>query len=299
MIATDKNGLISFMNSVAENLTGWKLEEVLNEKLTKVFNIINMYSREPTANPVARVLREGSSVGLANHTLLITKNGDEIPIDDSAAPIKNDKQNIIGVVLVFRDIMEHKKAEEALRASEERYRVLAEELNEADKRKNEFLAVLSHELHNPLASIMNCLFILDRVQPDGDQAKRAKDIIARQVGQLSRLVDDLLDITRITQNKIQLKMQRLELNDLVQRVIEDHRPLFEKNGVRLEAKLAPSELFLNADGARLVQVVGNLLQNAAKFTGGGGTTQVLIESDVPQQQAIIRVVDAGVGIAHD
>ncbi|MCG9968259.1 response regulator [Pelotomaculum terephthalicicum JT] len=94
VIATDKNGLITFMNPVAEQLMGWQLEEVLNKKLTEVLKIINMYSRKPAENPVTRVLLEGFTVGLANHTLLITRHGKEIPIDDSAAPIKDDKDNI-------------------------------------------------------------------------------------------------------------------------------------------------------------------------------------------------------------
>ncbi|NSW95845.1 MAG: PAS domain S-box protein, partial [Bacteroidales bacterium] len=181
VMATDKNGLVIFMNPVAEKLIGWKLEEILNKQLTKVFNIINMYSRKPTENPIKKVLLEGFTAGLANHTLLIAKDGTEIPIDDSAAPIKDDKGNIVGVVLVFRDVTEREKAEKALRESEDRYRTLAEELREDDHRKNEFLAVLSHELRNPLAAIRNSLNILDRAVPGGDQVKRAKVIIDRQV----------------------------------------------------------------------------------------------------------------------
>ncbi len=111
VITTDKNGLITFMNAVAEGLMGWKLEEVLNKKLSEIFNIINRDTRQPVENPVARVLLEGFVVGLANHTILIAKDGTEIPIDDSAAPIKDDKGNIIGVILVFRDITEREKSD--------------------------------------------------------------------------------------------------------------------------------------------------------------------------------------------
>ncbi|MBP7529351.1 MAG: response regulator [Syntrophorhabdaceae bacterium] len=112
VIATDNAGQITFMNGVAEDLLGWKLEEVLNRKLTEVFTIVNRDTRLPVENPVTRVLREGFVVGLANHTVLIARNGSEIPIDDSAAPIKDDNRAITGVILVFRDVTERQEAEE-------------------------------------------------------------------------------------------------------------------------------------------------------------------------------------------
>ncbi len=117
-IATDKSGLITFMNAVAEDLMGWRLEEVFHKELTGVFNIINRDTRQPVENPVSRVLLEGITMGLANHTILIARDGREIPIDDSAAPIKDDRGNIMGVILVFRDIIERERAEDALKDSQ-------------------------------------------------------------------------------------------------------------------------------------------------------------------------------------
>jgi signal transduction histidine kinase/response regulator RpfG family c-di-GMP phosphodiesterase len=171
------------------------------------------------------------------------------------------------------------------------------QLVEADLRKNEFLAVLSHELRNPLAPIKNSLYILDRAASGGEQARRALGVIDRQATQLSNLVNDLLDVTRITRNKIRLQKQRLELNDLVRRAVEDNRTFFERNEVVLSFDLAPTPVLVSADATRVAQIVGNLLQNAAKFTSRGGRANISIVAEA--RDAVIRVVDNGVGMAPD
>jgi two-component system CheB/CheR fusion protein len=171
------------------------------------------------------------------------------------------------------------------------------QLVEADRRKNEFLAVLSHELRNPLAPIKNSLYILDRVAPGGEQARRALGVIDRQATQLSNLVNDLLDVTRITRNKIRLQKQRLDLNELVRRAVEDNRSFFERSDVRLSCDLAATPVLVNADGTRVAQMVGNLLQNAAKFTSRGGHAHISLAAEAGE--AVIRVVDNGVGMAPD
>ena len=124
VIATDADGRITFMNAVAEELTGWTLSEAVAGPVTKVFNIVNEQTRQKVENPVAKVLEQGNIVGLANHTLLVRKDGTEVPIDDSGAPIRDPNGKTMGVVLVFRDITERKRDEEMLRQSEERYRTL-------------------------------------------------------------------------------------------------------------------------------------------------------------------------------
>jgi Signal transduction histidine kinase len=156
--------------------------------------------------------------------------------------------------------------------------------------------VLSHELRNPLAPIRNSLFILDRAPPGGDQARRAQAVIDRQVGYLTRLVDDLLDVTRIARDKIQLQRESLDLTNLVRRTIEDYRSLFEKSEVHIETALPAQRIAVNADRTRLAQIVGNLLQNAAKFTDRGGRTQVSVAVDEVAGRAIIRIANTGAGI---
>ena len=195
------------------------------------------------------------------------------------------------------------QTEEALRAANTR-------LVEADRRKNDFLGMLSHELRNPLAPIHNSLYILDQATPDCEQAHRAHQVIRRQVTHLNRLVDDLLDVTRITRGKVQLHREHLDLADLVHRTVEDYRPVFAQNGIRLEVEIAAGPLRVHGDRTRLAQAVGNLLNNAAKFTPRGSRTVVSVErgsmaglpakdGDGIGEGAVIRVRDDGVGIAAE
>jgi PAS domain S-box-containing protein len=186
---------------------------------------------------------------------------------------------------IVRDVTERKRAEEALR--------------DADRRKTEFLAVLSHELRNPLTPIRNGIRILRTAGPGDEQAERAQVVIERQVEQLARLVDDLLDVTRITRDRIQLRTGRLELCGLVRRTVEDHRTLFQERGVELTVALSPDPVPVDADPHRLAQVVGNLLQNAAKFTPRGGHTRVAVAADAVTRRAVVRVTDDGVGMTPE
>lgn len=194
------------------------------------------------------------------------------------------------IAVLFNDVAARKQAEEALREANL-------ELAEADQRKNEFLAMLSHELRNPLAPIANSLYVLEHTHAGGEQAERARQVIARQVAQLSNLVNDLLDVTRISRNKVQLQKERLQLCELIQRVVEDHRTTFEQAGVEVELVLASRPVWVMADRTRIVQAIGNLLQNSAKFTKNGGRATVAV--DVEGKEAVVRVADNGVGIARE
>jgi signal transduction histidine kinase len=214
-------------------------------------------------------------------------------------PIPESDGRVVGVLHIVEAIRPS-----ALSPEEERGRDLSElraaqaRLLDADRRKNEFLAMLSHELRNPLAPIKNSLYILDRVAPGGDQARRAKGVIERQINQLTHVVDDLLDVTRVARGKMQLQRSRLELNELVRRTLEDHRTLFEGSGLGVELETAP-EVFVDADGNRIAQVLGNLLQNAAKFTQRGGRVKVTVSTDAAARQAMVRVADTGAGMSAD
>ena len=174
-------------------------------------------------------------------------------------------------------------------------RLMLEALREADQRKSEFIAVLSHELRNPLAAMRFSLHVLEHGEPGSAPAADARLIIDRQVGQLVRLVDDLLDVTRITQNKIHLKRERLELNELVRTTLDDNRRHFEQCGIHVDAALSSAPVYVNADSVRISQVLTNLLINAMKFTPAGGTATVSLTSE-PDGNAVLRVADNGAGI---
>jgi two-component system CheB/CheR fusion protein len=188
------------------------------------------------------------------------------------------------VLATNRDITERKQAESALR--------------EADRRKNEFLAMLSHELRNPLAPILGAVYILDRAAPGSEQARKAHAVIDRQVRHLGKLVDDLLDVTRISRGKISLRRERIDLQDLVHRAAEDYEELFTLKGVALEVAVGGDPLHVNGDATRLAQVIGNLLQNAARFTPRGGRVTLTL-SRTDGRFAAITVGDTGSGIAPE
>ena len=542
VITTDVEARVTTMNPVAEMVTGWTQDVAFGRPLDDVFRIINEDTRHPVTNPALRALREGIVVGLANHTVLIRKDGAELTIDDSAAPIRDEHGVVSGCVLIFRDVSNQRRMEqehdrqllsarllasiiessddaiisksldgivqswnaaaerifgysaieavgrhislvipadrigeedriiaslragqridhfetERLRADgsritvsltispikddtgtvvgaskivrditdrkraeaereklvtlvehstdfigmcdlsgvpffvnraglelvglddieearrtpvasfffpedqhkmmndffpsvlaqghgeidvrfrhfktgearwmaykvltlpdvsgrpvafatvsqdvterrqlEDNLRRLAADLSEADRRKNEFLAMLAHELRNPLAPISNAAKAL-RLAGDEAAVESAAKMLERQVGQMSRLVDDLLDMSRITRGRIELRKRRVELASVVQQAVEAVREQYKSMNHELTVTLPSRALYLDADPARLAQVVGNLLNNACKFTDPGGHIWLNVNEEAGQ--AVIRVRDTGIGIAPE
>jgi len=192
----------------------------------------------------------------------------------------------------------------ALQASEVEYRRLLETsqeqaraLADLDRRKDEFLAMLSHELRNPLAPIINAVLLLG-LQKDEDQIQySARTIIERQVGQLTRLVDDLMEVSRISTGRVQLRLEQVAVNGIVERAVETARPLIDTHHHELTVTLSPAPIWLYADATRLEQVVINLLTNAAKYTPDGGRIRLTVEQQ--GDECVMRVQDTGVGIAPE
>ncbi len=209
-------------------------------------------------------------------------------------PYRTPSNVIAGVVISFVDVTNLKDIEAALRQAVTERERAEQALKDADRRKNEFLAVLSHELRNPLAPIHNSLHVLENSAPGSEAARKAQQIIARQVGHLSRLVDDLLDTTRVSHGKLRVRRERLDLGEVVRRTLEDHRSLFMARGIELQVAVRPQSVFVDGDRTRLAQVVGNLVQNSAKFTPGGG--RVTLTVTAADGFAELRVRDSGIGI---
>jgi PAS domain S-box-containing protein len=179
-------------------------------------------------------------------------------------------------------------------------RRLAEEaLKEADRRKDEFLAMLAHELRNPLAPIRNSVQVLKLIGSSDPNVALARDMIERQVAHMARLVDDLLDVSRITRGKILLRKERLDLAALVRAAAEDHRSLLEAAGLALEVDVPAEPVWVVGDRTRLAQVVGNLLHNANKFTDAGGRVHVVLTAGPGADRVAVRVRDTGIGMGPD
>lgn len=291
VIVTDEQGRITFANPVAEAMTGWSTADARGLPAEEVFRIVNENSRQPVESPIRQALERGSVVGLANHTILIARDGTETPIADSGAPIRDDRGVLRGVVLVFRDITASRRAERdrvaALRTAEE-----------ASAQKDRFLAVLSHELRTPLTPVLATIQRIDRRLGGEDELAREIRMIRRNIELEALLIDDLLDVTGIAQGKIAIRHRTLDLHEKILHVLENCRHDAAGKGVELEASLEAPEHFVDGDPARLQQVLWNVVKNAIKFTPTGGRVSARTEAAAPGRIRL-TVADTGIGIKSE
>jgi signal transduction histidine kinase/CheY-like chemotaxis protein len=220
----------------------------------------------------------------------VTKEGRHVEVSLTVSPVRNAAGAVIGASKIARDITARKRAERLLQEREEA-------LREADRRKDEFLALLGHELRNPLAPIHNATELLSRMLPADSRALVAVEMIRRQAGQLTRLVDDLLDIGRITQGRIQLRLQNLEISTVILQAFETVEPQLREKGHKASVISSYEPLHVSGDFARLVQCVANLLSNAVKYTKPGGEIEVRTRAE--DASAVIEIADNGLGIAPE
>ena len=273
------------VNSAFGRLTGLPLDRVLGRTIRELIPGIEPHWIEACG----RVVRSGQAERIENSVAALGRRFE----------VHAWRSSVGRLAAVFSDVTERKLAEEAIKEGAERSREAAEALREAGRNKDQFLAMLSHELRNPLAPVRNSLYVLDRAAPGSEQARRALAVIDRQVGQLTRLVDDLLDVTRISRGKVRLEREALDLREVVLRAVEDHRPVSLANAMDLEVLVPDEAVQVVGDRSRLMQVVGNLLNNATKFTPRGGQTLIALDRDGQTAEAVIRVRDTGAGIAAE
>ncbi|HZR83805.1 MAG TPA: PAS domain-containing protein [Candidatus Binatia bacterium] len=444
VIATDASGVVMFVNPVAQALTGWAEDEARGRPLEEVFSIVGEETRECVEGPVAKVMRLGTVVGLANHTLLLSRDGRETPIDDSGAPIRDSDGTIAGVVLVFRDASERRRAqaerERTLRAEIEKAvtasalrrtdaergllqtifdtapiglaffdrdlrfvrvnRALADmdgmaaeahlgrsmdevlprfgrepskalrdvlqtgdpvfgfdmvgetpaapgsarswrasyvpvrsgdgavlgvaavvedvterrraelerehlyeiaeqaraEAVEANRAKDEFLAIVSHELRSPLSAMAGWIRILAGRCSGDETIDRALHTLERNIRVQTQIIADLLDVSRFLSGKLALESRIVDVALNVLASVESIRPIADERGVSVECEVACPSLAVRGDPDRLAQVFTNLLNNAVKFTSRGGRVRVAVAYEEASREASIRVRDTGVGI---
>jgi two-component system CheB/CheR fusion protein len=277
------DGRYSYVNPAFCELLGYTAEELLG----KTWQDVTHPDDRAGDQRLADELLAGRIPHFTVEKRYLRKDGEVVWVNLFGTFVRGDDGRPLHGVGIAIDVTERRRAELALAEAYAR-------LREADRRKNQFLAVLSHELRNPLAPIRNSLYVLEHSAPGGEQAARAREVIERQTLQLTRLVDDLLEVTRITQGKIRLQREVIELGGFLRRCAEDHQALFDEAGIAFELAVPAAPIHVNADPARLSQIVGNLLRNAAKFTPRGGRTWLALEA--AGEWLAIRVRDTGEGI---
>jgi PAS domain S-box-containing protein len=212
---------------------------------------------------------------------LIGPSGSVIPVEVATNCLTGLAEAADVCCVVVTDLTPHKRQEELL---------------QADRRKNEFLAVLGHELRNPLAALVNGIQVLQAIDSENEQVRRVHTVLERQARHMSRLIDDLLDVTRITRNRIALRKERLDVRELIEKVAEDERPVLDESGCALELKMPAEPIWIEADSTRASQVIGNLLHNACKFTDPGGRITASVHQDAERGAAVVSVRDTGIGM---
>ena len=297
VIATDETGRVRTMNAVAQSLTGWVESEARERSLDSVFRIVTEDSGNPVESPVTKVLREGRIVGLANHTVLLSRDGRVIPIDDSAAPIRTPQGQVIGAVLVFRDITARRRAEREQALALEREKAARRESEAAARSKEEFVTTLSHELRTPLNAIFGWVQLLRSGALDEAARAHALEVIERNTRAQTRMVEDLLDISRIMTGNFRIEPRLVDLEAVIRAAVDAVQPALDAKGLHLATHLDAAVGPVTGDPDRLQQVVWNLLTNAIKFTPRGGRVEARLERHGSQVQ--VEVSDTGRGIAPD
>jgi len=285
IVSKTLEGRILSWNRAATRIFGYEPHEVIGKPIT----IIVPQELHAEELQILDKLRHGERIDHFD-TVRVTKDGRRIPISLTVSPIRAADGTVIAASKVARDISERKLAEQRLQESEEALRL-------ADRRKDEFLALLAHELRNPLAPIRYAVAANKKPGRTPEQRKQAEEIIERQVTHMSRLLDDLLDVARITRGTLELKKTRSELTSIIGAALETARPMLDAKHHNLTLDLPTEPVQLEADAVRLAQVFSNLLINAAKYTDAGG--RIRLRAVRQRGTVLVSVSDNGIGISAE
>lgn len=313
VIVVDKECRVQFSNGVAESLTGWRLSEARERELSEIFNIVDEQTGQPVNNPVTAVLQQDTTVYLEDRIMLISKDGNTIPIGDSVAPIKDKKGAIAGAVLVFRDITQCRLAQEQnLEMERARYlQIQTAELQRLNQLKDDFLSTVSHELRTPLSNIKLAVQLLETVLDrqgllssqtvsTSSSMTRYLKILEDQCNQELKLVNDLLDMQAIDADAYLLDLSSIHLQDLIPHILEGFQERTQTQRQRLQVSISPELPLLVSDLSSLTRILSELLNNACKYTPPG--EQIVVTAQATVVEALspdcieIRVSNCGVEI---
>ena len=301
VIATDAAGRVTLLNPLAERLTGWTRAQAFNRPVEEIFHIINANTRQRHPVPVRETLAQGTTLGLANHTIVIARDGSECDIADSCAPIRDRSGQVVGAVLVFRDVTERKRLDQVLHeknAALERASVVAETANLA---KSDFLSSMSHELRTPLSAILGFAQLMESASPAPSVSqKRSIGQILKAGWYLLDLINEILDLALIESGKLSLSMEPMSLASVMGECQSMIEPQARARGISVTfpALDGACMVFVKADRTRVKQVLINLLSNAIKYNTVGGS--VVVDCTAAGPGCIrVSVKDAGPGLSPE
>ncbi len=281
VIATDKNGSVTYVNQVAEDLTGIKLKEAKGQPIHQVFPIFNEHTRKPVDNPVAKVLESGRIMGLANHTVLQRRDGELIPIEDSAAPIYDDNKQLLGVVMVFRDVTLEKQSQSVMRK--------AEKLAAAGR----LAATMAHEINNPLEAVTNLIYLVRRTENLPEDTQEYLAMAEQELDRVSHITRQTLGFYRDSSEP-----GPVEMRVVIESVLKIYDNKIRGKSVGLELELAECPAIFGLQG-EMKQLIANLVSNAADAIGHGGKIRIVMAPATHKHSngVELKVEDNGPGIS--
>jgi PAS domain S-box-containing protein len=294
VIATDAEGRVTILNPVAQKMTGWSESDAIGKPIADVFVTIDEATRQPNPGPMSTVTATTGNLILPPQALLVARDGREIPIGDSASPIKAPNGTLLGIVVVFRDTTAERDAERQRAMALEREQAARRTAESLSRAKDEFVATVSHELRTPLNAIFGWVAMLKLGALDAPGQAKALDVIDRNISVQAQLIEDLLDMARVIRGTVRVEMIPVDLAAVIDAAVDVVKPAADARQVTLRVDATRGQAIVSGDPGRLQQIVWNLLSNSIKFSNTGDRVQVTLTTD--GNDAILNVRDTGTGI---